>query len=83
MGLVGCGWIPDVGCSPLTFLPYNSVRALVVGTIRFWYDPRQGTDRFLLYDDRLNTDRSQDGAPRLPLSAQRTVLLESTHTFNL
>jgi hypothetical protein len=73
---------PSVEYSVQAFVQYNSARDVVVGNLRFRYNPRQGTDLYLVYNERLNSDRAAPGGPRRPLSAQRTILLKYTYTFN-
>ncbi|MEF8797746.1 MAG: hypothetical protein V5A48_14925, partial [Salinivenus sp.] len=78
---------PSVEYSLQAFVQHNSARDVMVGNLRFRYNPRQGTDLYLVYNERLNTDRAPararpTTAPRLPLSAQRTLLLKYTYTFN-
>jgi hypothetical protein len=73
---------PSVEYSVQAFVQYNSARDVVVGNLRFRYNPRQGNDLYLVYNERLNTDRAAPGGPRRPLSAQRTILLKYTYTFN-
>ena len=63
-------------------MQYNSARGAVIGNLRFRYNPRQGTDLYLVYNERLNTDRAVAGGPRRPLSSRRAVLLKYTYTFN-
>lgn len=73
---------PSVEYSVSTFVQYNSARGAVIGNLRFRYNPRQGTDLYLVYNERLNTDRAVPTGPRRPLSGQRTLLLKYTYTFN-
>jgi hypothetical protein len=48
--------------------------------IRFRYNQRDGNDFYLVYDERLQTNRSRQ-TPTLPFTASRTVLLKYTYTF--
>jgi hypothetical protein len=73
---------PSVEYAIAGFLQYNSARGVAVGNLRFRYNPRQGTDLYLVYNERLNTDRSAVAGPRLPLSGRRALLLKYTYTFN-
>jgi hypothetical protein len=73
---------PNVEYSISTFVQYNSARGAVIGNLRFRYNPRQGNDLYIVYNERLNSDRSVTTGPRLPLSNQRTILVKYTYTFN-
>jgi hypothetical protein len=73
---------PNVEYSISTFVQYNSARGAVIGNLRFRYNPRQGNDLYVVYNERLNSDRSVTTGPRLPLSNQRTILVKYTYTFN-
>lgn len=73
---------PSVKYSLSGFVQHNSARGVLVGNLRFRYNPRQGNDLYLVYNERLNSDRSAPTGPRLPLSSQRTILLKATYTFN-
>jgi hypothetical protein len=74
---------PSVEHSVSGFLQYNSAREVVVSNLRYRYNPSQGHDLYLVYNERLNTDRSTGlDRPRLPRSAQRAVVLKYNYTFN-
>ena len=62
------------------FVQYNSAVDAVGINIRFRYNPREGTDFYLVYNEGLNTDRHR-GTPVLPVSDARTVLLKYSTTF--
>ncbi|MDT8431508.1 MAG: DUF5916 domain-containing protein [Bacteroidales bacterium] len=64
------------------FVQYNSAINGVLGNIRFRYNPREGSDFYLVYDEGLNTSLEQS-EPAMPRSARRTVLLKYTYTFRL
>jgi Domain of unknown function (DUF5916)/Carbohydrate family 9 binding domain-like len=68
--------------SILTFVQYNGVDDLVVGNVRFRYNPREGNDLYLVYNEVLNTDRAGK-IPYPPSSGARAILLKYTYTFNL
>ncbi len=74
---------PNVEYSVFGFIQHNSLGDLVVANLRFRYNPREGQDLYLVYNERLNTDRTAPlGEPLLPRSAQRAVLLKYNHTFS-
>jgi hypothetical protein len=64
------------------FLQYNTAIDRVIANVRFRYNPREGNDFYLVYDEGLNTDLNRL-TPALPYSAGRTVLLKYTYTFRL
>ena len=66
--------------STSTFVQYNSAAAAIGINFRLRYNPREGTDFYLVYNEGLNTDREQE-TPILPLSSNRTVLLKYATTF--
>lgn len=63
------------------FLQYNSAADAVLVNGRFRYNPREGNDFYLVYNEGLNTDRSVS-SPRLPYSSGRTILAKYTYTFS-
>jgi hypothetical protein len=64
------------------FIQYNTAIDKIVTNIRFRYNPREGNDFYLVYDEGLNSDLSGE-TPRLPLSSGRTLLLKYTYTFRI
>ena len=62
------------------FLQYSSARDAVIVNTRIRYNPREGTDLYLVYDEGLNTDR-YNSTPPLPRSNSRTLLLKYSRTF--
>jgi hypothetical protein len=64
------------------FIQYNSAIDGIIGNIRFRYNPREGNDFYIVYDEALNTGRNHS-LPVKPFSAGRTVLLKYTYTFRL
>jgi len=67
--------------SAAAFVQYNSAADEVTANVRLRYNPREGVDLYLVYDDGLNTDRMRE-IPALPRSRGRTVLVKYTYTFN-
>jgi hypothetical protein len=62
------------------YIQYNTAIDKVVTNIRFRYNPREGNDFYIVYDEGLNSEQARE-TPRLPYSAGRTVLLKYTYTF--
>lgn len=67
--------------SAMAFVQYNSAVNAVSTNIRLRYNPREGVDFYLVYNEALNTDRARM-VPVLPLTDTRTLLLKFTYTFN-
>jgi hypothetical protein len=64
------------------FIQYNTAVDKVVVNVRFRYNPREGNDFYIVYDDGINTSTTNE-IPALPFSSGRTVLLKYTYTFRL
>jgi hypothetical protein len=67
--------------SALAFVQYNGAYDLVIGNLRLRYNPREGNDLYLVYNEVLNTDRPGK-VPYPPLSGSRAILLKYSYTFN-
>jgi hypothetical protein len=65
-----------------SFIQFNSVIEGVIANFRLRYNPREGNDFYLVYNDDLNTNRHRE-IPALPFTNSRTVLLKYTYTFTL
>ena len=68
--------------STSAFIQYSSEAGAVIGNIRFRYNPREGVDLYLVYDETLNMDRGRL-FPVPPFSAGRTVMIKYSYTFIL
>ena len=66
----------DVRYSMAAFLQYSSAADKVVTNVRLRYNPSEGTDVYLVYDEGLNTDRRRQD-PALPRTSDRTVMLKA------
>jgi hypothetical protein len=65
-----------------SFIQYNTAINRVIANVRFRYNPREGNDFWIVYDEGLNTDL-QRVTPELPVSTGRTILVKYTYTFKL
>ena len=71
------------------FIQYNSSGQVVTPNVRIRYNPREGSDLFLVYNEALNTDllpgdpllQGEPRLPGLPRSQFRSVQLKYTYTF--
>jgi len=66
--------------SATAFIQYNSAVDAVITNIRLRYNPREGNDLYLVYNEGLNTNRFGE-EPVLPFTSNRTVMLKYTYTF--
>lgn len=63
-----------------SFIQYNSITKVVIPNIRFRYNPREGIDIYLVYNESFNIDRDRE-IPVLPITNNRAVMLKCTYTF--
>ncbi|MEN8115834.1 MAG: DUF5916 domain-containing protein [Bacteroidota bacterium] len=68
--------------SASTFVQYNTLNAAFVGNFRLRYNPREGNDFYLVFNEIRNLKPELE-TPTLPNLANRTILLKYTHTFIL
>lgn len=64
------------------FVQYNSTIDAVLANFRLRYNPREGNDLYLVYDEGYNTDRYRE-LPMYPVSIRRTIMIKYTYTFVL
>lgn len=64
------------------FVQYNDADELFTGNVRVRFNPKEGNDLYIVYNDALNNRRERDW-PHLPLSSGRTLVVKYTHTFRL
>jgi hypothetical protein len=64
------------------FIQHNSADHIIITNFRLRYNPREGNDLYLVYDEGLNLDRYRE-VPNLPFHSVKTVLLKYSYTFNL
>jgi hypothetical protein len=62
------------------FIQYNTAVNKALTNVRFRYNPREGNDFYLVYDEGLNTRLTRE-IPNLPFSSGRTILAKYTYTF--
>jgi hypothetical protein len=72
---------PSVEYSLSGFVQHNSAENAILGNVRFRYNPRQGNNLYLVYNESLNSNRDI-GQPRRPLSSQRSLTVKMTYTFD-
>ena len=67
--------------SASAFIQYDGGSEAVIANVRFRYNPKEGTDIYLIYNEGWNTNRFHE-IPIPPLSRGRTVLLKASTTLN-
>jgi hypothetical protein len=68
--------------SASAFLQYNSAAHIVIGNIRLRYNPREGIDLYIVYNEAWNTHRTRE-IPHLPLIGSRAIMVKYSYTFHL
>ena len=68
--------------SAVAFVQYNSTLDRVVTNARLRYNPREGDDLFIVWNEGLNATRF-DYDPVRPWSDERTILIKYSGTFSL
>jgi hypothetical protein len=66
--------------SASAFVQYNSAVQTLTSNFRFRYNPREGNDLYLVYNEGTNTD-IEDDILNIPRMADRTLMLKYTYTF--
>jgi hypothetical protein len=66
--------------SAVGFIQYGSTDNAVVANLRFRYNPREGNDFYIVWNEGLVTDR-ESFDPVRPFSNERTILVKYSHTF--
>jgi hypothetical protein len=64
------------------FVQYNSADDVFINNLRLRYNPKEGNDLYIVYNEDLNLDRHQQ-LPILPKTNFRNILLKYTYTFSL
>ena len=71
-----------IAFSVSAFIQYNSINKTVISNIRLRYNPKEGTDIYLVYNSDLNTNLDRE-IPTLPYYNNQTLLLKCSYTFDL
>ena len=66
--------------SATLFVQYNSDDAEAVTNFRIRYNPREGNDLYIVYNDIMNTER-YNVIPELPFYSTRALIVKYTYTF--
>jgi hypothetical protein len=65
-----------------SYLQYSSIIEGYIWNVRLRYNPKEGNDMYLVYNDYINTERHRK-IPPLPFSNQRNIMIKYTHTFRM
>lgn len=64
------------------FVQYNSAINKVLSNVRFRYNPKEGTDLYIVFNEGRNTYLYRE-VPNLPVYNQRNITLKFTYTFEV
>jgi hypothetical protein len=64
------------------FVQYNSATDAVIANVRLRYNPKEGNDLYIVYNENLNTNRGRY-SPFKPYSSGRAIMIKYSHTFKL
>ncbi|MFQ5446653.1 MAG: DUF5916 domain-containing protein [Saprospiraceae bacterium] len=82
LGRLKLEYLASTKFSVAAFLQYNSLDKIFIPNVRLRYNPREGNDFYIVFNDLLNSDRQREW-PHLPRSDSRAVLVKYTYTFVL
>ena len=69
--------------SASAFIQFNTANEVFIGNFRIRYNPREGNDLYLVYNDSRGFMVGDDIVPQPPSYYNRAVMLKYTHTFRL
>ena len=64
------------------FIQYNKSVHETITNLRIRYNPKEGNDLYLVFNEGRNTDLTRE-VPNLPVYYSRAVMVKYTYTFNL
>jgi len=73
-------WTLDTHVTVSALLQYSGASDAAIVNLRFRYNPREGDDFYLVYNEGINTDRHVED-PVLPFTTSRTIIAKLVHTF--
>lgn len=68
--------------SVAAFIQVNSLGNEFTSNVRLRYNPKEGNDLYIVYNDLMNSNRNRE-LPHLPFSSERAIILKYTYTFRL
>lgn len=72
----------DTRFSVNAYIQYNTSFHGIITNLRIRYNPREGNDLYLVFNEDRNTDLNRE-FPSFPIYNSRAVMLKYTYTFNL
>lgn len=72
----------DTRLSVSAYIQYNSAIKDILTNLRLRYNPREGNDFYIVFNEGRNTNLTRE-TPYLPVYSSRSVLLKYTYTFSL
>ncbi len=72
----------SIAFSAEAYIQLDSLANSAVANLRLRYNPREGNDLYLVFNQQLHTQRFQNGVER-SLSAGRAIMVKYSYTFNL
>lgn len=75
----------DKKLSASSYIQYNSGESLVTPNVRIRYNPKEGSNLYIVYNEGINVDTDPENIldPRLPRMRGRSILVKYTYTFTL
>ena len=64
------------------FFQYSSNDKFGINNVRFRYNPREGNDLYIVYNEEYNTHLNRE-IPTLPFSEARNLIVKYTYTFTV
>jgi len=72
----------DTKLSVSAYIQYNTSMKGIMTNLRLRYNPKEGNDFYLVFNEGRNTNLDRE-IPTLPVYSDRSFLLKYTYTFNL
>ena len=72
----------DTKLSVSAYIQYNTSMKGIMTNVRLRYNPKEGNDFYLVFNEGRNTNLTRE-IPNLPVYSERSLLLKYTYTFNL
>ena len=82
IGMLRFQLMPTIKHTFTAFIQYNSASDLILANIRYRFNPREGVDFYIVYDEGFNTDRQRE-IPFLPLTRDRTFMVKFSYMLNI
>ncbi len=82
LGRVRATYMFSTKLSLSAFVQHTTEDHFTIGNFKLRYNPREGNDLFIVYNNGINSDRHRE-IPHLPRMDSRTLVLKYTYTFVL